>query len=310
MPDGRNYRRGSISGAIFLIALGVFFLVWQMRPDVDLWEILFHYWPLILIFIGIGKILDALIDRRDPAHPGDSWFSGVAVALLALILLFSLAVWKGRSVKYAEIHTTSTVDLQGAKAVNATIDMPSGTLELEGGSSRLLDADFDFNRGTGTPHVDYSVTDGHGMLDVDEQDRNHFHIRTAHDVWQLHFNDDVPLDFKINLGAGQNDLRFNGMNVTRLDLNMGVGQLDADFTGPRKSDMEVTIQGGVGSAHIRLPRNIGVQVQASGGIGSIDASGLHHDGDTYVNDAFGKSKNSIRMTIHGGIGEIRLDEEP
>jgi hypothetical protein len=309
MANGSYHRRSPISGALFLIAVGVFFLIWRMRPDVDMWDILFRYWPLILIFIGLGKIFDALLDRRDPKYAGESWVSGVSVALLVLILLFGLAIWRGRRISYSEAHTSSTVELQGAKSVSATIDMPSGKLELSGGSAHLLEGDFSFNRGTGTPHVDYSVSDGRGMLDINEEDPHHFHIRTAHDDWGLRFSDAVPIDLKVNLGAGQNTLRLNGMNVTRLDLNMGVGQLDADLTGKRSADLDVTIQGGIGSAHIRLPKDVGVEVQASGGIGSVDTDGLHRDGDMYVNDAYGKSKNSIHMVVKGGIGEIQLEQE-
>jgi len=310
MANGSYHRRSSISGALVLIAVGVFFLIWKIRPDVDLWDILFHYWPLILIFIGLGKIFDALLDRRDPQHGGGSFVSGVSIALLVLILIFGIAVWHGRRINFSEAHTTSTVDLLNAKSVSASIDMPSGRLELGGGSSHLLEGDFSFNRGTGTPHVDYSVRDGRGMLDINEEDQRHFHFRTAHDEWNLRLSDAVPLELKVNLGAGQNTLLLNGMNVSRLDLNMGVGQLDADFRGNRAPDLDVTIQGGIGQAQIHLPKDIGVDVQASGGIGSISTDGLHRDGDLYVNDAYGKAKSSIHMVVKGGIGEIRLEEEP
>jgi predicted membrane protein len=73
--------------------------------------------------------------------------------------------------------------------------------------------------------------------------------------------------------------------------------------------LNAEIHGGVGEVTIRLPRNIGVQVEANGGIGSIEATGLRHNGDEYVNDAFGKSPITIHMTVKGGIGQINLIEE-
>jgi hypothetical protein len=303
-------RHGSVGGALFLIALGVLFLVWNLHPNVDIWPILFRYWPLILIFIGLGKILDSIIARSNPEYTGERYFSGVSVAILVLILLFGVAVWSGRTAKYEERHETKAVELQGAKTVTATIDMPAGTLDLGGGSARLLDADFNFNEGMGSPQVDYSVDGGQGLLHIAEEDTHHLHFHTTHDDWNLKFNNDVPIDLKINMGAGQSNLRFNGLNVTRLDLNIGAGQLDADFTGKRKSDLEAYINGGVGSATIHLPRDVGVEVRASGGIGSISRGDLRQDGDTYVNDAYGKSPVSIRLTVKGGVGQIDLQEEP
>jgi hypothetical protein len=41
----------------------------------------------------------------------------------------------------------------------------------------------------------------------------------------------------------------------------------------------------------------------------VDSRGLKRDGDAYVNDSYGKTPTNIDLTIHGGIGEIRLIED-
>jgi len=82
-----------------------------------------------------------------------------------------------------------------------------------------------------------------------------------------------------------------------------------DLTGPRKQDLSADIQGGIGQARIRLPSNVGVRVQASGGIGSINVNGLTKQGDEYVNAAYGKTAATVDLTVHGGIGEIDLNQE-
>ena len=69
-------------------------------------------------------------------------------------------------------------------------------------------------------------------------------------------------------------------------------------------------EGGVGEANIRLPKDIGVIANASGGIGSIEAPGLHRDGNEYTNDAYGKSPVTIHLKVQGGVGTIRLLPEP
>jgi hypothetical protein len=58
-----------------------------------------------------------------------------------------------------------------------------------------------------------------------------------------------------------------------------------------------------------VPRDEGVRVVASGGIGSIHADGLKNNGDGYVNDAYGKTPQTIELTVHGGVGQINLEEE-
>jgi hypothetical protein len=36
---------------------------------------------------------------------------------------------------------------------------------------------------------------------------------------------------------------------------------------------------------------------------------LKHDGDSYTNEAYGKSSATIHLKVEGGIGEIVLTEE-
>jgi len=126
----------------------------------------------------------------------------------------------------------------------------------------------------------------------------------------LRFGDSVPLDLKIDMGAGQGNLRLRGVPLTKLELNIGAGRVDADLTGDRKEDLTADIEGGVGEADIRLPKNVGVIVQASGGIGRLDTDGLEHQGGSYVNAAYGKSPATIHLKVEGGIGHIILRLEP
>ena len=119
----------------------------------------------------------------------------------------------------------------------------------------------------------------------------------------------VPIDLRVQMGAGHSNLRLSSVTVKDLEVHMGAGQLDLDLTGERKTSVNGTIEGGVGQATVHLPKNVGVHVEATGGIGSVDARGLTRDGSAYVNEAYGKSPTTIELTIHGGVGEIRLIEE-
>jgi N-terminal domain of toast_rack, DUF2154/LiaI-LiaF-like transmembrane region len=303
--SGRSYR-GSITGALILIAIGIFFLIVNIRPEINPWPILFRYWPLILIFIGIGKIFDSFVFADRTSGPGGDHLSGVALAFVVLILILSLAIWRGHKAEGHEfVHDTHSVALLGAKDVSADIEMPAGQLTLTGGDPALLDSDFSYDREEGKPVVDYSVNDGHGQLTV-TQEGHHIHFGSTRNDWNLHFGGDEPLDLKLKMGAGQSDLDFHGLNLRNLEVNIGAGQMTLDLTGPRTSDLSADIQGGVGSATIRLPKDVGVSVHASGGIGTIDTDGLTRENGAWVNAAYGKSPATINLEVHGGIGEIDL----
>jgi N-terminal domain of toast_rack, DUF2154/LiaI-LiaF-like transmembrane region len=303
--SGRSYR-GSIAGALILISIGIFFLIANLHPEIDPWPILFRYWPLILIFIGLGKIFDSFVFRDSAGGSGGDHVSGVSVAFVALILIFGLAIWRGHKIERRDfMHDTHAVALLGAKDVSADINMPSGQLTLNGGDAGLLDSDFSYDREEGKPSVNYSVNDGHGQLTIN-QEGHQLHFVSPRNTWNLHFGGDEPLDLKLKMGAGQSDLNFRGLNLRRLEVNIGAGQMTLDLTGPRTSDLDADVQGGVGSATIRLPKDVGVSVHASGGIGSINTDGLRRENGAYVNDAYGKSAQAINLEVHGGVGEINL----
>jgi hypothetical protein len=297
----------SIWGAVVLIALGVLLLLANLGLGFNPWTLLARYWPLILIFLGIGGLIDYFRVRSDPTAPR-ARTSGVAIAFLCVAVLFGLAFLHhhrhGKS-----LHEDKTVDLDGATSVHAHINMPTGTLAISPGGSALLDAHFDYDDNDGDPQVNYNVAGGLGDLDV-SQTQPAVHVGTSNNSWQLRFASGVPLDLTLDMGAGQGELDLGGLDLTNLKINQGVGQLDVDLRGARTNDLDADIEGGVGQATIHLPQDVGVRVHAEGGIGAISAHGLTRDGDDYVNDALGKSPATIRLKVEGGVGTIDLDAGP
>jgi hypothetical protein len=305
MAQSGYRRRSSIGGALIVIAVGVFFLVINLHPDLNAWDIIGRYWPVLLIAIGLGYIWDAWMDRTYSQPDGRRHHSGAPIAVLVVLLILGFALWHGRYSRPI-LHETQEVSLQGAQSVTANIDMPSGSLDVAGGASQLLNANFDYHEYDGAPHVEYSVSGGRGDLSITQENKAHVRLAIARNDWQLRFADNVPLEMNVQIGAGSSNLRLQGLNVKSLDVQAGVGQMNLDLTGPRKSDLHVDIHGGVGSAIISLPIEVGVRVHASGGIGSVSPHGLTREGDDYVNDVLGKTPATIDLTIEGGIGSISL----
>jgi hypothetical protein len=301
---------------ILLIVVGALFLYSNYRPSFAPWPIIRTYWPLILVFIGLGKMWDSTRRQQgsDPNAPRSSSV-GSTIAILAFVLVLVVLFWRGRAFSrdghFASSlhHEVRTVERQNAKSVNASVQAGAGEVNVSGGSSHLLDADFTFGDSYSNPQVDYKVDSGVGQLTV-SQDGENTHFISSHNEWNLHFSNDVPLELKIEMGAGEGHFRLRDVPVTSFNLEMGAGRVDVDLTGDRKKDLDADIEGGVGQATIRLPKSIGVIVHASGGIGAVSARGLKHDGDEYTNDAYGKTPATIRLKVEGGVGQISLIQEP
>jgi len=204
-------------------------------------------------------------------------------------------------------HYHQTVDLGRAESVRAEIDMGAGELQVRGGAAKLLDADFTYNHDDWKPEVNYDGGSFRGMLTVKQPSGAHpfGHVNYK---WDLEFNNDVPLDLRINCGAGEGKFELGRLALRSLDVDMGVGRIEADLRGRPKRDYDVRINGGIGEAVVYLPNTVGIVADAKGGIGGIDVQGLHKSGDRWVNDQYenGRGGPVIHVAVNGGIGSIRL----
>ncbi|GEM_PF-261820 len=315
MAQNRGVRSTSVVFPLLLIAFGVMVLMARSNPNVDPWPVLRHYWPLILILIGAGMIWDR---SRRPGNPEDlaPFPLGTTIGtILFLLIVFALTLHNHGSFSRTSVgpsgpmkHSRKTIETLGAKAVRMSVKMPAGDLHMDGGADQLLDADFSYGSSWLAPAVEYTVSDGVGKLDVTQESGAQF-MTKSDNTWNVKVNDSIPLDLEVDLGAGRGEFRFAKVNLTRLELNIGAGEADVDLSGERAKDLEAEIQGGVGEATVRLPKNVGVVATVHGGLGSIDTHGLHKENDQYVNDAYGKSPTTIHLTVQGGIGSIKLQQE-
>jgi len=237
-------------------------------------------------------------------------------ALTAATFLFALGVsgcFIGGGNGGPLVHTgpmqteNPSVELAGAKSVHAHLKMAAGELDVSGGSSKLMDGTVSYNVPEWKPDISYSVNSGSGSLMVMQPDQNHTTMGGVKYEWNLHFNNRVPLELAIEMGAGESKLNLADLELQNLDVQVGAGDSTIDLTGDWKQDVSVSLQGGVGELHVKLPRDIAVRVTVQGGLGSVDAPDFQRDGSDYVNSAVGKTKNTIEVHITGGIGEVHLE---
>ena len=200
-----------------------------------------------------------------------------------------------------------TVKLGEAKSVQVEVKMGAGDLKLGSGAKELLDADFTYPAPRWKPEIDYSVRDARGSLEIRQPGGTGGPHRGGQYTWDLRLNNKVPMEMRVELGAGKAELSLGTLSLSKLELNMGVGETVVDLTGDWKNDFQAKIHGGVGQATVKIPRDVGVRVRARGGIGEIRAGELKKDGDTYTNDAYGKSSVTLQVEVEGGIGQINLE---
>ncbi|HET7480285.1 MAG TPA: toast rack family protein [Rubrobacteraceae bacterium] len=211
-----------------------------------------------------------------------------------------------------DLRTESrAVDPHGAKSVSTHLEMGFGTLNVEGGTHKLMEADFAYGNDDWKPRIEYGVNGEKGTLKVWQgSDNGNVPFSGLKDVrndWTLHLNDRVPEDLRVEMGAGKSDLRLGSISLKSLDVQMGAGAANVDLTGDWDHDLNVDIEGGAGYATLRLPTKVGARVNVRGGFGRISADGLRKEGNAYVNDAYGNSDVTLNVDFEGGVGQVNLE---
>jgi hypothetical protein len=207
-----------------------------------------------------------------------------------------------------ELRTeTQSVSLGEARSVFVDVSMGVGRLNISGGSTDLMNSTFTYNIESWKPTVSYDVKGTEGTLLVSQPNRGT--ISTGPNTryeWDLRFKNDVPMTMKVDVGVGDGDLLFGGLNLSRLEVNSGVGDTTVDLTGQWKQDVDVLVKGGVGQVKIIVPRDTGVHITAEGGLGNVNANGLTANGKTYTNSAYGSSPYTMNIDVETGVGNIEL----
>lgn len=204
----------------------------------------------------------------------------------------------------AEVRESQSVELDKSERVRVELKMPSGELEVRGGAQKLMDGDFTYNVPAWKPEVKY-ISKG-GVADLLLETNSGAAKGDAKNRWDLRFNDTVPVDIRVNMGAGEAKLNLGSMNLRSVEMEIGAGTVNLDLRGNPVKDYTVQLRGGVGEATVHLPKSVGVSATASGGIGDISVTGMRKTGDRWQNDAWDKATVRVRVDVKGGVGSIKL----
>ena len=230
----------------------------------------------------------------------------VSSLAIVTVLLVTFGCGTTSSARVGSLQTEShSVELDDVEPIRVEIEMGAGELNVAGGADELMDAEFTYNVAALKPEVEFRGRN----LTIQQPEIDVASLADLLDYryeWDLRFNDDVPMDMSIKLGTGKLDLVMVGLSLTALNIDMGASRSTVDLTGDWASDLDISILGGVSSLAIRLPSETGVSVEISG-ISRVNTSGLTKEGDTYVNDAYGKSDVTLVIVIEAGLGEVNLE---
>lgn len=236
---------------------------------------------------------------------------------LAVILLAGLAGCRfdingdraisGTGETVRESNSVPMSKAEGVERVRVALELHAGELHVESGAKELMEAEFTYNVSSWKPEVRFDRSGFRSTLSI-KQGGSTATMGSAKNEWRLKLNDEIPIDFSLQCGAGENRLNLGQLDLRDVQVHIGAGRVEIDLTGRQpKHDYSVSVHGGVGEASVRLPADVGVVATASGGLGEIEVNGLEKQGNEWRSGASGKGKPTIHVDVHGGIGKITID---
>ncbi len=248
-------RRISFVGPLILIAIGVLFLMKNLRPDLPLFDLFMTYWPVLLIVWGVLRLVEILFVHFRGQEAPTAGVSGGEWALIILLTIIGSTVWGvqrfthdnlgrfridgvdmfGESFDYAEPPSNVALAANG----RVVVDLPRGGVRITG-------ADINEARLTARKTV--------RAMSRDEADR-----ANAQSKVQLNKSGEV-LTITASPDTG------SGPRVTT-DMELSVPRgISVEFRG-RYGDIEVADVNGEISIN---SDNAGVRVQNAGGRVKVD----------------------------------------
>jgi hypothetical protein len=339
-------RRPSFFGPIVLIAVGVFFLLYNLNVisgfKID-WIMLVRLWPLWLIFIGVNVIV-----RQIPGAVGSLLSAMVgllAVAVFGYVLLFAednAMLNRLQSSGNMEVQTEAirygAEDVDSA-AINIELSSAGADLYALEDSDQLIEGTVSY---TGELIFNTSVSGGRANIDLDTTSASNegfFFLNPTNwislgeqDRWQIGLSPDVETELRVDISSGSANLDLSEALLSRLDLDGGSGSLTLSLPGgdysvdhnagsgstrmtlAQNGRQEINVEGGSGSMTFDVPAGMEARVEVQGGSGgfSVDrdqfmqVSGDQNDEGVWETAGYDDAPDRVNLIIDIGSGSVRI----
>lgn len=324
-------RSGAIIAAVWLIGLGLVFLIQQAfdMPWADAW-------PMFVILVGAGSLASVLVAM--PYGRASIVAVGWPVFLIAIGVLFLLATTGVLGVGVGELITEwwplALIILGGwfllmallpwgRGPIWATTAGPDGRFDLAvplaGAASATVKVRFGGGELAVGPAPSGSLLTGSlegapartnqrgpGSVDVEPEFPTGWSWdRTPH--WQLGVAADVPLELGVESGAARVRLDLSTTLLRR--LRIATGASDTRVALPRAAgETFVRAEGGAASLTFEVPAGVAARIRSRMALGSsqVDETRFPRAGNGWESPDWGTATNRVEIDVQGGVGSVRV----
>lgn len=290
--------RKYIFWGLFLVTVGVLWLLKIAHIIHFSYLDFFSLWPLILVWVGIGllPIKDGYKIMLDVLAYGAGLF----------FLLYPIEFQKKRSVLREDaVEQISTFYLNKNFEV-ADLELRAGASEIffRSGKSNLIYVHSDNNERVRLNVSEGNDEDSEVQLDLEILNSGYQKYRGPYTVF-LH--PDPIWDINYKVGATDNSIDLSPFKIRRLQLSSGASNIDLKI-GDLYDQVNVDIGMGASALSVAIPDNMNCYIENKSALSSVSFEGFTKNStgnySSQVLDTL--SKGTIRITISSGVSDISV----
>lgn len=312
-------RSKKIFWGFVLVFIGTLLLLENFEIIHFSWSNVWHFWPIILIAIGINKVLSTSTSKY--ASP-----IMVAVTLTALFFLTFKGLSKRNTENEVNWHifdndedeeddmgsvysdSTNYVESFDEKYKIAKLDISggAGTFTLKDTSNELFTAQLNDS----VQHFMLRKTETDTTVNLEFSGKNKRNFSFNSDKMSnaiMKMNAQPLWDINVAMGAGELKFDLSAFKIRNLDLKGGAAAFEIKL-GDKSAITKLSAETGVASVNIEIPENSGCYISSSSGLSSKDFNGFDNKGNgVYETSNFAEAKNKIYITLKGGLSSFEVN---
>lgn len=293
-------RRVSLVGPVILIGLGIIFLLNSLGLLAwSVWEVISRFWPILLIALGLEIILNRF----------SAWGSLLALVLVVAIVagglwLLGPDIGSRRVVAGEEVRQA----LGEATQAKVVIEPGVGSLHIEAlpESANLAEGVISAGRGQRVNrHFAVAGQTATFTLQTEGATLGPFFWWGDQPGWELGLAPEVPLELKVDLGAGRADIDLTGLTVDDLEVTLGIGQ--ATVTLPDEGRFYAKLEGAIGETVVVIPSGMAARIRVDSGLAVSDLPDSYQQrAEVYTSPGYASADNRVDLEVSQAIGKITI----
>lgn len=277
------------------------------------WRSLWHFWPLILILVGLNMVF-AYAKNTAAGKAGIILLTCVILAFIGYMGINreqSVDIFMGDTeyeepIGVGEVSNFSEAYRAGIERAELNIKGGATQYQLNETSEQLFEAEVKRSFGQyslekisrdSVEVLNFRMNSKNKDLQLDELDANKVDLRlNPNPIW----------DINIELGAGETDFDLSAFKVARLRIKGGAAAFDVKLGMP-VNQTEVEVKAGMAEVKLSVPEDAGCQIVVAGGLTGKDFEGFTKQADgSYTTANFNSSAKKIIIQMKGGLSDFEV----